>query len=333
MAKTTKTTKTEKAPEPTALTPEQTSDLQTVLETGALVTAFLKKAAAFFLRASIQTERAQKALDLAKAYPKPTDEASDLKAQTFIKASNTLAGEIETDWNVAIASPLYKLHRWSTGKRDLGANAAKEAARLVNAQHNAYVADEKRRAELERQRLQKIEDDKAAAARQKELDDLEAKALEAEASTEQLSEREQFFVDRVALGTTPYEAAKYAGYKHPADQAARLVTLGKIVDAIEAKRSAAALRQQAAATAAAPVKATVVDVKPNVAKAAGTREVTRWKAIITNPEALIAAVFAGDVPRDVLCIDEARLNQYARDLTVGINQWPGVQADSTTKVE
>ena len=333
MAKTTKTAKSTKPEAPTELTLEQKADLDTILETGSLVTAFLKKASAFFLAASFKTSRAEKALELAKAYPKPTDEKSDLAAQAFIKASNGLASEIEKDWNDAVASPLHKLHRWATGKRDVGVKAAKEAAALVNKQHNAYVQDEKDRAERERQRLQKIADDKAAADRAAELERLEAEALKAEESTEHLSEREQFFVDRVALGTTPYEAAKYAGYKHPADQAARLVTIGKIIDAIEAKRSAAALRQQAAATAAAPVKSAIVDVKPNIAKAAGTREVTRWKAIITDPQKLIDAVFAGDVPRDVLCIDEARLNQYARDLTVGINQWPGVQADSTTKVE
>jgi hypothetical protein len=38
------------------------------------------------------------------------------------------------------------------------------------------------------------------------------------------------------------------------------------------------------------------------------------------------------IPPDVLMVNQARLNDYARDLGDVINRWPGVRFDSDTKL-
>ncbi len=319
-------------------TPE--TELGFVRQVGDAVVAWLKGAAAFLKRADQYEARAAEVLALAKTLKPATNGAEDVKLQEFILTCNRGKSTVESHWNGSKTEPgptvlLHRLHRRATAKRDRAIQDLDDANAIANKLHNQWTQAERDRAEAETRRLQAIEDAKAQAKRDKELAELEAIALKQEAASEDLSEREQKFVIAIAVNYDPALAAREAGYKDAAVTAERLLKSRKIVKAIAARQEANAVRQQAQAIAAAPVVATVVEVQADVQKAAGAKDVTRWKAKIENEQAFINAVFAGEagIPRDVLCIDVSKLNQYARDLKHVINRWPGVKAVPDTKVQ
>ena len=79
------------------------------------------------------------------------------------------------------------------------------------------------------------------------LAQMEAHALEVEQSTADLSAREDRFVELVVRTNNGVTAARDAGYRNPDSAAVKLLGTQKILDAIEARRTAEAIRVQAAA--------------------------------------------------------------------------------------
>jgi hypothetical protein len=292
--------------------------------------AFLKRAEPVFVEGRRLEENALQLLSNVKLTPVPTTSVEDVAVQDFIKSCSERKKAVESHWS--ITTTVHKLHRFLTGKRDVAVKALDEAATIGNRLHNAYVAEAQRKAEAERVRLQAIEDERARKQREAELAELEHQATQAEASSPELSVREVKFCNLIVDGYSPERAALTAGYKNPETKGPQLLTYSKILDGIEARQVAKALRQTAEAAAKVEVKAPVVEVVPDVQKAAGAVSRTTWKALVTDRQALIAAAVEGLVPADVLTIDEVRLNQYARSLHTAINQWPGVQAVPDTKV-
>jgi hypothetical protein len=271
----------------TTLVPTEPDDLTVIQQVGVGVIAFLKNAAAFLKKANSYEQQALDVLAAAKKLTKPTNSADDVKLQTFVKSCNQSKAVAEEHWNGTKASPgpsalLFRLHRRVVARRDVAVNALVDAATIGNGLHNAYTVDERRRAQVETDRLQAIEDAKAKKLRDEELARLEAEAR-------------------------------------------RTRKPGK----------ADSIREQAAAIAAQPIEAPIVEVKPNIAKAVGATDRTTRSAEVLNEADFIDAVFAGTygIPRDVLTINQVKLNQYARDLKEPIvNQWPGVRVKAETKV-
>jgi hypothetical protein len=319
---------------------EPETDLAFVQEAGAAVVAFLKRATDFFKRADALEKTAGDVLALAKTLKQPTTGDEDVELQKFIKrvavGQQTVTGHWDgSDREPGITRLLYRLHRRATQKRDVAIVSLKGAADIGNRLHTGYTTKAREDAERERQRLQAIEDAKAQQQRADELAELERQALAREADSDALSDREQVFVDEYVAKQNGAQAAARAGYKDPSAQALRLLKSAKVLAAIKSKQEAIALREQAAAVAAAPVEAVQVQVEADIAKAPGAKDVTRWKAKVVDEAAFIAAVFEGKlgIPRDVLCIDVVKLNQYARDLHQVMNRWPGVKAVDDTKVQ
>ena len=329
-----------KTPTPTAaLVETKETDLSFTLSAGAAVVAFLKQATAFFGRADKIEQTAIDVLVHAKTLVAPKSGDDDVKLQTFITRCNTGVKTAEGHWDGSdqvpgITRTLYRLHRRATSKRDVSVKALKDAAEIGNRLHNGWTATEKRRVDELNAAKQREADAAAERDRQAELDHLEALAVKAEDKSPDLSEREQKFVD--AYVNRNYEAsvaAREAGFKV---LGSTLLAKAKIQKAVELARKAKALREQRDAIAAAPlVSAAIVEEVADIQSASGAHDVTRWKAKLTDEAAFIAAVFAGKVgiPRDVLCIDVTKLNQYARDLKTAIDRWPGVCAVSDTKVQ
>jgi len=305
-------------------------DLAFTREAGALVVDFLKRAAAFFRRGEELEAAARSTLATAKAWQAPTNKAEQVALQTFIRDNNAALTRDESHWD-DITKPLFRMHKRFVGRREVTAALRREATSIGNSLHNAYVEAENRKAREEQQRLQKIADDHAKAQRDIELAQLEAEALKAEAASDSLSAREQSFVAHYLGSNNAPQAARLAGYKSPDAQALRLLQDPKVVKAIEAEKTARALRQQAAAVRQSPVNAAIVEVKADVTDG-GDR--TNWKAEVLDQAKFIEAVFAGTsgIPRDVLMIDQVRLNVLARELREQMARWPGVRAVPTTKV-
>lgn len=308
--------------------------LATATETGLVVMDWLKQAAQFFREAS-QLERECKTLLMAaKATPKPTDAASDLVVQAQAKKTNAAIKACREKWN-PVTQATDALHALTVKCRQRGADAGKEAADIWNAQHFGYKREAQERAEAETRRLEAIERARAAAARQAEIDAIEAEAVQAEESGEALSSREQKFVDlfRMSSGTEAQKAnhaAGLAGFRAQ-NSGARLIGLQKIRSAIVSADLAASLRSQAVAQRNAPIVTREVEqVQADVQK--GGIDRATYTAEVFDAEALIAAIIAGAVPSDLLQINPVVANQYARSLRENLNRWPGIRAKRSERL-
>lgn len=289
----------------------------------------------FFDRAEHLVQRADESLALAKSFTAPKTAGEDERVQVTAKQVNADIAETETHFD-QITKPITKLHKFFTGYRGRATGQLEEAKKIVNGLHNTYTAAERARVEAENDRRRREAEAKAAKERQDELDALEAAALKAESKSPDLSAREQSFVKHVTSGYPPQAAANNAGYAKAFDAAARLMASKKIQDAIAAVRLAAELRQQAQEAAQAPAgEPEFEEVTANIVKAAGAKDVTRWRAVVDDADLLIEAVLSGKlgIPRDVLKVDEVALNKYAQSLHKLIDKWPGVHAASDTRVQ
>lgn len=324
----------------TDLVPAEQTDQQFVESIAATVSTWFRGLPEFFKKADAIDKAAAGVLTEAKRSTPPKTAAEDEALQKRIQRCNQGKSVAELHWDGTKEAPgitalFHRLHRRSTARRDKSVKALDEAAGIYNRQHNDFVRAAQEKAEAERRRLQAIEDRRAEDRRQQELADIEAEALKAEEASDGLSGREQTFVSIVAGGGSQNRAATQAGYRDPVASAVKLMKSAKILKAIEGLRSAAALRDQAKATAQAPIDRTVVDVAPDVIKAAGTQSRTNVKVNVLNAQAFVDAVWAGklDIPRDCLCIDEVRLRKYAKDLpSVVVGRWPGIEVVETDKV-
>lgn len=301
------------------------------------VSTFLKGLVPFVKQALELEKTAKQRLAEAKRFTAPQSADEDAKLQQHIKDSAAAKRGTEAHWQT-ITSTLHGLHRRMTARRDVAVKALEEAQSIPNRLHNAYVEAERRKANEENERRWREEARLAEERRAAELDEIERQAMAREAASADLSERELAFVDAYVggIGTQGdgQASAKRAGYKDPFAQAARLLGSEKIRSAVQGRLDAIRLREQAAAKSEAPLELREVEeVKADVASV-GT-DVTRWKAEVLDEVLFIAAVCSGKhgIPQDVLQVNPAKLNEYARSLRGQLNRWPGVRAVSTTKLQ
>jgi hypothetical protein len=312
--------------------PPMTEEIALASEAGLTIKSFLSGVAVFFGKAAQLEAAATKALERAELLKPPTSAKEDEAIQTFIVERKDAAKVGTSHWET-LTSTLHGWHKRSTARRGRTVDVELKAAEIAQRLHNGWAESEKRReareAEEERQRAEKA----AAAKRQKELDDLEAKAVAAEKKSPDLSPREASFVVLVVGGVAPYDAAKRSGYKAPAENGGRLMDTPKIQKAIKAARTAQAAREQAAAIAEAPLDVEVRDVKPaQVTKAVGATDRDTHRGKVVDEGAIIEAFRSGKygIPGDLFQVNPTKLNEYARSLRENLNRWPGVIYNKNT---
>lgn len=299
---------------------------------GSNLMTFFKDIAAFLTQASEWEKAAHGTLLAARALRRPTSQVEDEAVQRLIKRARDQKKGIVDGWD--ITSTLSGIHKRFVAHRQRPVGYLDEAITLATAQHNAYAEEERRRVELENERRRKLEEARAQEQRQKELEQLEKMALEQEAASPDLSEREARFVELFAFGNnSAATAARSAGYKNPETIGERLAASAKIRSACDALLQAKILREQAAAVKDTPLEVGEVEqAKPEIGRAGTER--TTWSAEIYDEAAFMKAYRAGVVaiPDDAARPDPVRLNQYAQGLHEQINAWPGVRARKKTGV-
>jgi prophage DNA circulation protein len=314
--------------------PGVSDDEAFVAQAGKSVITFLRELAGFFTTAQALESEALAKLDAAKSWQAPKTSDDDLFIQEQIKDANTIRKQILEHWK--ITSLVSQFHKRLTGRRDKGADAAEEIATIGNRLHNGWTVEQKEkvRRQEESERLQRELD--AQAARDRELQAMELKALAAEEGSPDLSERESRFVDLVFGDlNSPTTAARHVGFKDPALQAERLMKSPKIQAAIEARRTAQAIRKQREARAAAPlVVEAITPMKPDIQRAAGASERTTYSLEVVDEAAFIEAAFSGryGIPHDLFTVKPAKGNEYARSMRELVNRWPGCRLVTKTGV-
>lgn len=284
----------------------------------------------FFRTAGELRKAGEDRLAEAKRLGRPSTNVEDEHLQRFIVDSKAGAKRVLDHFN-PVSVALDRLHKAVTGSRSKVAEGWTAAADVAQRNHNDFAEEQRRLAREEDERRRREAEQQAREAQQREAAELERKAIEAEEASADLSERERIFVERVAAGMGAQQAATVARFADPLKSAARLMTLKKITTAINGLKDAAAMRRQAETVKERPIVVKTEAPTVGVSRAAGVRDNTTWSAVVTDEAALIEAVFQGEVPRDVLMIDQVRLNRYARELHELVNAWPGVEATSTTR--
>lgn len=317
-------------------------ELALITHEGSMVAGLLGNIRQFFATAQEIEKRATGTLASARALKPPTTAGEDLAVQNFIRAANVDRKSAEEHWT--LTSKIHQFHRKLTAARDRSCKPLEEAAEIGNRLHNRYVEDEKRRAREEELRLQREADERARLDRERELARLEDEALRKEAASADLSERESLFVDAVVRGYPINVAARQAGYKNPDVTAQRLMSTAKIAAAIQAKRDAITLRQQAEAKRAMPLITDDVEVKPNIVqtgdrttKAAELVDVDLFIATLLDPGARNRYGIPSEIAVDALRRafkdgPTPLLNEQARSMGELIARWPGLRLKTTTKV-
>lgn len=311
---------------------EVSEDEQFVAQAATHVLAFLKRLGEFFTIARALEESAVATLDAARGLQPSTNADEDVKVQQFIKKTSADAKDVADHWS--ITTVIHGFHRRMTGRRAVAEGKLKEANAIGNALHNRYVDERKRKAAEAQEQERRAAETRARLEREQEQAAREAEALKAESEAPELSEREQRFVDEVFKLIPPSQAARIVGYKNHALQAEKLLALPKIQAAIEVKRKAAAIREQAAAEAQKPLDIQVETVRPEIDRAVGARDRTTHSAEVVDAQALIQACIAGGygIPWDILDVKPAKVNEYARSLHERISLWPGVRYVKKTTV-
>lgn len=310
------------------------AEVGSVLEETTMVQRFALAARAFFVTAATLESKAKENLTLAKALTLPTTKDEDEKIQKAIKAFGADKKEAIAHWEITLK--VSRFHKRLVAARSRAEAPNEEAVKLATTLHNTYVEKETRRVAAENERLRREAEQRAADDRAREVAEMERKALEAELAGAGLSDRERRFVENYYIivaggGSDDEGAARLAGYKNPRETAMRLLALVKIKDAIEAKRTAAALREQAAAVKEQPLDVQVQEVKTEVSTAYGRDRATH-SAELLDERMLIEAILGGKhgIPSDILQVNTTKLNEYARSLHELISRWPGVRYKKTT---
>ena len=197
-----------------------------------------------------------------------------------------------------------------------------------------YEDDERQRVARAEAEQRRVQERAAQEKRERELADMEKQALAAEGESDELSDRERAFVQRVCggIGRQPENpewlnaTAKACGFKQE-NYGVVLMARPKITAAIEGMRQAQALREQAAAVAEKPIEVTKVEVQSNTAKVAGTRTVTTWTAECVDFDLFIDKFVAGEVDRqtfrDLVMPNSVGGNEKARALHENMDRIPG----------
>lgn len=314
------------------LLPGNNPEIQLATVDGKTIADFVRGVVQFFQTALALERAAKGTLETARALRAPTTADGDERIQVFIKQASSDRRAIEQHWQ--ICSVVSQFHRRLVALRTRGTQPLEEAAAIGNNLHNRYTEDERRRVAQEQERVRREAEERARQERDEELRRHELEAVKAEEAAPTLSEREELFVSYIMAGQTPLDAARRAGFQEPGRAGLRLMDRPKISAALKAKQEASELRRQATALKEAPLEAHVETVRPNISKAAGAHDRTTWSGEILDEAAFIDAAFAGKhgIPRDILQINQAQLNTYARSLHERLDLWPGVRAKKSTGV-
>lgn len=335
-----------------------------VAEAGVAVRSFLNKLGAFFSEARALEAKATQTLGVAKELDKigtPKTMAADEGVQLFIKNTNDQRKAAEEHWS--ITTKVSQFHRRLTARRAVTTDALEEANTIANKLHNNYVAAENRRIAEEADRKRRELEEQERQRRQKEADDAAREAERIELAAPEVKPRELAFINYyIAEQGRPgcdARAAQLAGYKSPAEMAMKLLALPKIIAAIEARRQADEIRKQQEAKARVPISVDVPREKAAVSKVAGLSSRTTWGAQVLDAQALTDAIFIefaqaavmwstgksideatareflkaynGQIPRDVLVVDESAVRKHGESLHELIDRWPGVRHTKNTK--
>jgi hypothetical protein len=243
------------------------------------------------------------------------------------------------DEHWGITSVVSQLHKKLVGGRETAGKQLDEAANIAQQHHNGYVREAERQQREAQDRLRRQAEADAQLVRDAELAKLEAEAVAREEQSIGLSEREQLFVDYVLQGSSAQRAATLAGYANPLVSSARLSSSSKIQRALEVKREAQLIREQAAAKRESPIIADVPTVRSNVTHAAGSFDRSTYSAEVFDPEAFMAALLDPrtrtqlGIPAAIATFSQPALNESAKSLRELINRWPGCRlAKKTTTV-
>lgn len=319
-------------------------DQQLVTAAGDKLREFLGGLTRFFETAAQIERGAKERLDRAKQLKLPTDAAADEKIQLFIRESKDEITAAEEHWT--ITAVVHNLHRQltsargrSTGKDSKGVpiGMLDQAAAIAQNLHNTYTEAEKRRARAEEDRITREREDAARQEQARVAAQLEEQALAAEKKSPELSERETTFVDGILrLGLRATAAAERAGFKNPAAAGERLMNTPKISQALDAKKAATVLREQATATREMPVDVERHVERPNISRAAGGYDRTTWSGEVFDEDLIVAAVLDPriratlGIPADIVTINRVKINEYGSSMQELINKWPGVRAVKKT---
>lgn len=338
-------------------------DQEFVAVAGQAVLTFLKGLGAFFLTARTIETNAKTALVEAKkldATGTPKDQAADEIVQRFIKSTTEQKKAAEAHWS--ITTTVHGFHRRLTTRRAVATDALEEANAITNKLHNAYVAAEERRIADEADRRRR---ELEAAEQKRRNDEAAAAAAEAErleAAAPEVSARETAFINyyiaEMGRPGCDARAAQLAGYKEPAAAAMKLLAAPKILAALEARRQAEEIRIQQQNKARMPISVDVPHEKARVSTSVGLSSRTTWGATVLDAKFLADAVFIefgaslaawigkpvtpeivgqflksyqGQIPRDVLEVNESAVRKYGESLHEKIDLWPGVVHTKNTK--
>lgn len=314
-----------------------TEDQQLTQTDGGVIGAWVGSLGRFFTTALELETGAKASLATARALTLPATPDADEALQRFIKGTTADRKAVEAHWE--ITSVIHRFHRRLTARRDVAAKALEEANAIGNRLHMQYVDTEKARIAAEERRQREAAEFQARQEREAELARLEEEALQAEERSPELSDRERQFVALYCGPNSLYAGRGQAcavacSYKDALKTAARLLSNPKIQAAIKVAQEAAALRAQAAARAAAPVEVEAPRVASNLVRAAGAFDREQWTGEILDQAAFVEAFRSGQygIPGDVLQINPAKLNEYARSLHEKLDRWPGVRAKRKTSV-
>lgn len=262
--------------------------------------------------------------DQAQALVKITDVASHRNALEFIRGAKQLRRKVEDHWK-KIKGGINELKQRMLDLERQDLDPIDRAIALLETPAIQWKAADDRRIQDEEDTRRRLAEAQARTDRENALAEQERLAADAEARSADLSQRERIFVDffytsRGSVIGRALAAIDRAGYKttdanrHATAQ--RLLDMPKIQAAIEGKRQAEEIRQQAEA-----VKATPIDVQPiapvqrESARVAGVSQVTNYSCSEDiDLEEFRKALLDGTIPIDSVEPHMPTLNRQARDL-------------------
>jgi hypothetical protein len=253
-----------------------------------------------------------------------TDKETHRVALEFIRGAKQLKRKIEEHWSRITRTVDEQKRTLLTLKRE-DLEPVETALSIAERVAVDYQNAEDRRVREEEDRRRVEAEAQAQRDREAELQRAEAAALKLEESDE-LSNREQVFVQAKVDGLDDFKAASRAGYAQPRSAAERLMKTAKILTAISNAQSALAIRQQAEAKRRQPLDIISRPVERQTAKVSGVRaNLTYWSCSpAIDVDKLIDGVIAGTVDRRALMPNQVFLNQQAEQLHEAFNAaYPG----------
>lgn len=259
------------------------------------------------------------------------DRATHSQALEFIKGAKQLRRKIEEHWS-RITRSVDEMKRNLLNYKREDLQPVEDAIARAERIALDYETAERRRIAEEEERRRREEEERATAARQAEIERLEREALKAEASSPDLSAREQKFVDAYVGGNgragDVFQAAKFAGFADPLKSGSKLIGTPKIQKAIAAARQAVEIRKQAEARRDAPLEVETVAVESELGKAAGVSSRTYYSAVIVDLAKFEAAVKSGAIGFEFVEPNQSALNEAAKRIkkaSIFGQAFPGVE--------